>query len=454
MEARSQLACSARRLPAAEALPIVRNLIDHDEDARDIHIPLLLWWAIEAKAASDRDAVLAMFRDPALWDRPIVKGTIAGRLMRRYAAGGGRKDLLSCAELLRMAPGPEHVKRLMAGFEAALSGRSMPALPDELAEALGRFQGRSVVVGLRQGRPDAVTEALRALDDEEADKGEQLRYVQVLGEVGQPRAVPSLLRLACRSSDGALQAASLAALQRYNDPAIAPAVLGAWPEMTDDVRAEALALLSSRPAWALRLAEAVDAGKVDPRAVPPEVVRKVQRYRDDRLAALVRKHWGDVRPATTAELQAEIDRLAVRIRSGPGDPKAGERLFAARCAICHALFGQGGKVGPDLTTYRRDDLETMLLNVVNPSAEVREGYASYVVSTADGRTLGGILIDQDRQVVVLRGSEGRDVTIRRDEVEEMAATPSSLMPEGLLTGMTDREVRDLFAYLRANQPPK
>src|SRR5207302_10256845 len=69
VEVRSQLACSARRLPAARSLPIVRGLLARDEDTADPHVPLLLWWAIEAKAESDRDAVMAMFSEAALWDK-------------------------------------------------------------------------------------------------------------------------------------------------------------------------------------------------------------------------------------------------------------------------------------------------------------------------------------------------------------------------------------------------
>jgi hypothetical protein len=63
VEVRSQLACSARRLPAQASLAIVKNLAQRSEDAVDIHLPLLLWWAIEAKADADRDAVLALFAE-------------------------------------------------------------------------------------------------------------------------------------------------------------------------------------------------------------------------------------------------------------------------------------------------------------------------------------------------------------------------------------------------------
>ena len=139
---RSQLACTAKRLPASPGLPIVVNLLAHDEDAIDPHLPLLLWWAIEAKTDSDRSVVLALFQDPKLWERAIVKSTIAERLMRRFAAAGGRRNLLACAELLKLAPGPEHAKRLMSGFEAALAGRTIAGLPDELAAAMAKYQGR------------------------------------------------------------------------------------------------------------------------------------------------------------------------------------------------------------------------------------------------------------------------------------------------------------------------
>ncbi len=453
-DARSQLACSARRLPGPDCLAIVRNLANHDEDADDIHIPLLLWWAIESKAESDRDAVLNLFRDKDFWSRPVVRNTIAERVMRRYASSGSRKDLLTCANLLKLAPSDEDARRLMAGFEAAMAGRSLPPMPEELAEALARFEKGSVTLGLRRGRPEAVVEAIRVLGDDGADKGLLRRYVQILGEVSQPRAVPALLKLATRSTDGALQAAALGSLQRYDSPEIASSVLASLPGMTEDIRLEAYSLLASRPGWALPFAEAVDAGKVDARAVPVEVVRRLRRSPDARLAALVAKLWGEERKVGSAELQAEIERRSAQVRAEPGDPKKGEPIFARKCATCHTLFGKGGKVGPELTTYKRDDLDAMLLSVVNPAAEIREGYAGYLVATRDGRAVGGLMVDQDPRVVVLRSPEGRDVSIARDEIEEMEVSKTSIMPEGLLAGMSDREVRDLFAYLRGNQPPK
>ena len=90
-----------------------------------------------------------------------MRATIAERLMRRFAAAGTRQDLATLRGLLALAPGPDHIKRLMAGFEAAYAGRSLAGLPAELADALAQYSGQSVTIGLRQGKPDASTEALR-----------------------------------------------------------------------------------------------------------------------------------------------------------------------------------------------------------------------------------------------------------------------------------------------------
>ena len=94
----------------------------------------------------------------------------------------------------------------------------------------------------------------------------------------------------------------------------------------------------------------------------------------------------------------------------------------------------------------------MLLNVVNPSAEIREGFENYLIQTEDGRTLSGFIVDQDNRVVTLKGIDGQSITLDRDDIEVMRAVDRSVMPEGLLKSLDEAEVRDLFAYLRSSQP--
>ena len=72
-EVRAQLASSVTRLPGKDALPITRELLLHAEDVSDKHVPLLLWWAVESKCATDRDAILRMLEDSTFWHAPLVQ---------------------------------------------------------------------------------------------------------------------------------------------------------------------------------------------------------------------------------------------------------------------------------------------------------------------------------------------------------------------------------------------
>src|SRR5262249_28084835 len=151
-------------------------------------------------------------------------------------------------------------------------------------------------------------------------------------------------------------------------------VIALFGKFNDDARATALSVLVSRKAWALQLVESVDAGKIEKTVVPTDVVRQLTAHRDERIAGPVARLWGKVEGATTGEMKAQIEKLEAVLRGGTGTPYAGKKLFTNTCAKCHTLFGQGGKVGPDLTAYQRSDVAHMLLHIVNPSAEIREGF--------------------------------------------------------------------------------
>jgi len=453
VEVRAQLACSAKRLPAREDMAIVRALLNHDEDAADPRVPLLIWWAIEAKADTDRQVILAMLRDSPLWERPIVKQHLLERIMRRYAQTGVRKDLLTCATLLNLAPAPEHTKRLMAGFEAAYKGRPMAGLPEELIAAMRRQGVGSIALDLRAGEAGAVGKALQAMADEKAPPQTRLEYVTIFGEVKAPAAVGPLLDLVDRTSDEALRKAALGALATYDDARIAPKVVAAFPRLGKESQGAACALLSSRAGTASLFLAAVENGGIARTALPLEVVRQIKLFPEQNIPARAEKIWGAAGRPTSAQMTEKIQHLATVVREGgEGDPYAGRTVFLGTCGACHALHGQGGAVGPDLTKFKRDDVDSLLLNIVNPNAEIREGYESFLVNTNDGRMVTGFLVEQDPQVVVLRGLDGQNVALPRADIREIKAAGVSLMPEGLLDAFDEKQVRDLFAYLRTTQP--
>lgn len=460
LEVRNQLAATAKRLPAQAGLALVRALAMRAEDAEDNRMPLLLWWAIEANCENHPEAVLHLFQDAAFWRSPLVEAQLLDRTCRRFAQSGSRRDLLACARLFELSPSVAHSRRLMSGFEAAFKGRTLAGLPAPLVQAMARHGVGSAAFALRQGDPRAMRKAIQVVADETASRAERIEFLSVMSEVKIPEALPALSR-AYRGvyKDDALRQAILTTFQNYDDPAIADVVLSAYPALGRESLATAQTLLASRPAWALKFAQSINSKGISwsgfgikPETIPLNIVRKLKQQRSPELQALLEKIWPNAGRPTTAEMETQIHQLAGLIRSGTGDPYAGRTLFQNTCGNCHKLFGQGASVGPDLTAYNRGDLESMLLAVVNPSAEIREGFENYSVETKDDRSLSGFLVEQDNQIIVLRGLDNQNVTLARTEIAELKAAGMSLMPVGLLDSFNEQQTRDLFAYLRSTQP--
>ncbi|QDU30078.1 Cytochrome c [Anatilimnocola aggregata] len=449
---RSQLASSARRLPAEPALAIVKALATTNDDAADIHLPLLMWWAIEAKAATDRDAVVELFADRQFCATPLAKSHLLERVARRYAATGQRKDLLTVAQLLKAAPSKEDAGKMMVGIEAAFQGRAMNQLPAELVTAMAAAGNASPTLRLRQGESAAVAAAIKEIGDDSVDASKRQQLVAIFGTINQPSCVPALLKLVKDSRNDGLRSVALGSLQSYADPTIGEQVVAAYRDLPEEVRAVAQSLLASRSAWAKSLIDAIDAGQIEPASIHESTVRRLLLSDSQAIRASCKKHWGELAGTSSEALRAQVEQLLGVAAGGSGNPYQGKKIYMQSCGKCHKLFTDGGQIGPDLTTYKRDDLRGILLNVVNPSAEIREGFENYLVQTADGRTLSGFIAEQDAQVLVLRGVDGQSLSLPRDEIEDLRAVPISLMPEGLLKKLSEQQIRDLLAYIRSTQP--
>ncbi|WP_406695563.1 HEAT repeat domain-containing protein [Singulisphaera sp. Ch08] len=457
-DVRSQLASSAKRLPASKGLPIVRVLLARTEDIDDKHIPLLLWWALEAKTESDREAVRALFQDKAIWRLPIVDRFVLERLMQRYAMAGGPENLETCAQLLAMSPGQEQTTRLMVGLMEAFRGRKISGLPPALAEALDKYQqslGKSdLALGLRLGKAESVEQAIKIVADERADRPTRLAYIEILGQLRQPKAVGVLKNLLATSSSHAIKRVALEALMNYDDPTVGQVVLRQYHSTLPDeqaLRSTAHRLLASRKNWTVALLNEIDASTIDHRTIPMDIVQQMRLHHDPQIDRRIDTLWGKTR-ATPAETQKLIQRLQTLVRDGRGDLSAGREVFTKNCATCHKLFGEGGDAGPDLTGYERTNLDFLLLAIADPSAAIREEFTNFAVFTNDGRTLSGLIHDQNTRTVTLRGVDNQTTLVNRDEIETLQALPISLMPDGLMTKLTDPEIRNLFAYLMSRAP--
>ena len=239
--------------------------------------------------------------------------------------------------------------------------------------------------------------------------------------------------------------AVLSALQHFDDPLIAWDVLNRYPKLPADARAAAAALLVSRRASARALVDAVAKGEIEPGLVPPEQVRRILLFHDPELDKAVAKHWGSLVPAGEREKADSIARVRKALAAGEGDAARGHAVFARTCAACHAFRGEGARIGPDLTGFGRRNLDYLVTNIVDPSAVIRPEYATYVLKTTGGETLTGAASDSGDSVTIDDGAAR--VTVPRDRVASLEPSPVSRMPEKLLDGMTDEQLRDLFAFL-------
>jgi putative heme-binding domain-containing protein len=321
-----------------------------------------------------------------------------------------------------------------------------------LAEALVRSGNASLLLRVRQGEAAAVARALARLDDRATPPDERLSLARVFGEVTRAEAEPVLLQLAIGGDDPGLRKAALGALSAYNSSIIGVEVAARYTRLPPELRAAAQGLLTSRPAWSLDLLKLVQDGNLAADQMTADAVARLRRHEEESVARLTSRYFPRTDAEAAADPRPEIKRIEAALRSGTGNPYAGETLFDQRCGICHRLFHKGAPIGPDLTPYQRDDLGTLLPSILDPDAEIREGFENYSLRTRDGRSLSGFLADRDANVVILRGFDAQDIAVRRDDILELKPAAMSLMPKGLLEGLSDAQLRDLFAYLRIPQP--
>ena len=144
--------------------------------------------------------------------------------------------------------------------------------------------------------------------------------------------------------------------------------------------------------------------------------------------------------------QQVIDRLTPELKEG-GDPTRGKLVFVEQCAKCHRHNGEGGQVGPDLSGMAAIPRHELLIHILDPSRSVEGNFVQYSVATTDGRVINGLLASESKTSVELIDAEGKRHVILRDDIDEMATSKKSLMPEGFEKQVPTTAISDLLAFL-------
>ncbi|MBA4064501.1 MAG: hypothetical protein C0501_12460 [Isosphaera sp.] len=120
----------------------------------------------------------------------------------------------------------------------------------------------------------------------------------------------------------------------------------------------------------------------------------------------------------------------------------------AKCATCHKVGDRGVSVGPDFTAIGKTRTKAELLEgLLQPSVRVDPQFAAYLVRTKDEKAVTGLLVRRDEKGVVVRDAENKEHAFAAADVESVAPSRLSLMPDGLVAGWTAQEAADVIEYL-------
>ncbi|MDC1301617.1 c-type cytochrome [bacterium] len=343
---------------------------------------------------------------------------------------------------------------LLKGMLLGLEGRRSVRAPEGWS-ALSNTLACSTSASVRQhalalsqifGDTMAVVSALKCVQDSSMAAAQRCSTLSLL--LSQQNQEASQL-LETLMNDPAM---TLNAIRGYamvrNDQA--PSILlSRYPELDPSQQRAVIETLASRKIYAESLVEALRTKEIQPTSIPVQVARSLKN--------LLGKKFTDVYgglPVVGAErehLIKKYKKLCKPSAVAAADASRGRAVFQKTCAACHVLYGEGGKVGPELTGANRANLDYILLNSVYPSLDVPHAYRTVSVLTVDGRVVNGVLAEEDTTKIVLRTPEQPRVVIAKEDIDFRKISPQSMMPDGQLDAMKPQEVIDLVKYLRTTE---
>ncbi|HKB01655.1 MAG TPA: PVC-type heme-binding CxxCH protein [Gemmataceae bacterium] len=450
---RLYLASALQRLPPRDGWAIAEGLLSHAEDAADTNLPLMIWYGVEPLVPTDPGRAMRLAVEARI---PLVRRFIARRVADEAILRGEKGDLAPWAAAL--ADATESVRLdLLQGAREALRGQKSMKAPTGWADAYVRLakstdaavREQAAVLALVFGDQRALADLWATAELRTTPAATRLKAMETLIEHHVPNLAP-LLHDAL--ADDMLRGRALRGLAGYDHPDTPKRILTVYPKLTTAEKHEAVATLASRPAYALALLDAVERNVVPRADISAYVARQLHAMNDAKVEERLQAVWGDVRdtPADKKKQMARYKSLLTPAYLRGADLSNGRLMFSKACQQCHKLYGEGGTIGPDLTGSNRSDLDYLLSNLIDPSAEVGRDYRMSVIQTASGRVVTGIVVERSPARVVVQTATEK-VVLAAEDVESIKDSALSIMPDNQLESLTREQVRDLIAYLRANR---
>jgi putative membrane-bound dehydrogenase-like protein len=428
---------------------VAEALCKHAEDENDQNIPLMLWYGIEPAVRQDPKRAIALALTSKL-SKPRKYIT------RRLCEPDLRNGYLTVVVAAIAGSNDAAIQHsMLAGMSEAFRGHKSHPAPagwSDLTARLAHNESAEIknlvrTLSLIFGDASALRQLRATLADTQAPIPDRTAAVELLSERKTDGLAPQLVKLLDEPS---LRTAALRAMSAYDDRSIPNEILKRYSKWDESERIEAINTLTSRRSYARALLAAMEAKIVPVQDVSPFHARQLAALKNREISERLANIWGRAKPVANdkEKLKRMIAATLPEEVIAQADVRAGRAVFTRMCGACHSLFGEGAKIGPELTGAQRANLDYVLENLIDPGALVGRNYQMTIATLDDGRVLSGVIDTETDATVALKTTSG-SMTIARSDIADLTTSPVSMMPEGQLDKLSFDELRDLVAYLRS-----
>lgn len=442
------LASAMRKATPQQRMLIARELVTHGEFAQDPVFPLMVWYAIQPDVPK-----LSLIHNLASESKlPKVRQFITRRIFEDMTVNPTAADQI--VQFLKTSQSADFQFDILTGIDQALKGVRKAAAPaswNEAAKILARATDPRVRELFEQlnamfGDGRALDNLRAVVADKKAELPQRRRALATLLQTRSENLVPLIVSTFDEMDISQDAIRGLAAIGDPNTPDI---LLKAFNDLkSGGAKNAAVSTLTSRPAWAGRLLDSVQHGQIKRQEISAADLRQMRGLNDAAVKERIATIWPQLDESATGKKQ-EYDKykaLLTPTRLSSANTSQGRAVFQQVCAVCHTMFGEGQKIGPDLTGADRRNVDYLLDNILNPSAIVPETYRVSNIAMKDDRVLSGIVLNQtDRMLTVQTANE--KLTFEKSGVEKITPSQLSMMPDGLLNNLNTEQIANLFAYL-------
>jgi putative membrane-bound dehydrogenase-like protein len=434
---RLTLASTLQRIPVAKRAELAAALLAHTEDANDPFLPYLVWYGISPLAKQDPTALVSLAKN-CIWPktlrwiaRSLATQPEALNALLAEAKAGQVEDILGgmtdAFKGIRKAPKPAAWDRFAATAKADTTKQFIQEL--------------SILFGDGRALDDVKKIAL----DNKADLSARESALKTLIDNRPPDLREICMKLL---EVRGLNVTAVRGLALFNDPEIGQKLASSYRKFAPAERPTVIDTLVSRPSFAKALLKDMAAGKIPRADLSAFHARQINAFKDAALSKQLVDAWGELREsaADKKELIEKVKKQLTPATLAKANLSQGRLLFTAVCGACHSMYGQGGKIGPDLTGSGRANLDYLLENIADPSGVVSADFRMSLLTHKDGRILSGVITESNARTLTLR-TMTETMTLDRADIVKQETSPLSMMPEGLLLAFQPDQVRDLIAYL-------